>query len=300
MKFAEFQSSPRRIARDPMTPRFTDCTPVQEMTLDKTLKGIDVYVPVSDGHRENGGLSHHHFSSFSYQRPLQERKALIIVPTREGTGGCRSKKRPKLLGKALPLQGRQLFSEASATTKQEKLLRTVLTSKWARRAGSSTSYKSGKLDLKAFDILVIDEATAACSSWASSPTSGTWQEDAALRTEALPCSTRPRSASGSSSSHGIHETRPKSKFSPRERDGRNHFRRRLYQYISREEKISAFSWGSCAKRSREERAHLHQHQKMAEISSRRLGGKRLSQRVHMRRTSQKIGVREIRERGLRE
>ncbi len=154
MKFAEFNLHPD-VLRGIDDAAFTDCTPVQEMTLDKTLKGIDVYVQSQTGTGKTAAFLITIFHLFLTSDRYKNRKALIIVPTRELA--VQVEKEAKLLGKHCRFKVGSFFG-GIGYDKQEKLLQDNLNVYVGTPGRLIDFYKSGKLDLKAFDILVIDEA----------------------------------------------------------------------------------------------------------------------------------------------
>ncbi len=154
MKFAEFNLHPD-VLRGIDDAAFTDCTPVQEMTLDKTLKGIDVYVQSQTGTGKTAAFLITIFHLFLTNDRYKNKKALIIVPTRELA--VQVEKEAKQLGKHCRFKVGSFFG-GIGYEKQEKLLKDNLNVYVGTPGRLIDFYKSGKLDLKAFDILVIDEA----------------------------------------------------------------------------------------------------------------------------------------------
>ncbi|MBP7603677.1 MAG: DEAD/DEAH box helicase [Spirochaetes bacterium] len=154
MKFAEFNLHPH-VLRGIDEAAFTDCTPVQEKTLDKTLKGIDVYVQSQTGTGKTAAFLITIFHLFLTSDRYRNKKALIIVPTRELA--VQVEKEAKLLGKHCRFKVGSFFG-GIGYDKQEKLLQDNLNVYVGTPGRLIDFYKSGKLDLKAFDILVIDEA----------------------------------------------------------------------------------------------------------------------------------------------
>jgi ATP-dependent RNA helicase RhlB len=82
MKFAEFNLHPH-VLRGIDDAAFDDCTPVQEKTLDKTLRGTDVYVQSQTGTGKTAAFLITIFHLFLTGDRYRNKKALIIVPTRE-------------------------------------------------------------------------------------------------------------------------------------------------------------------------------------------------------------------------
>lgn len=154
MKFAEFNLHPH-VLRGIDEAAFTDCTPVQEKTLEKTLKGIDVYVQSQTGTGKTAAFLITIFHLFLTSDRYRNKKALIIVPTRELA--VQVEKEAKLLGKHCRFKVGSFFG-GIGYDKQEKLLQDNLNVYVGTPGRLIDFYKSGKLDLKAFDILVIDEA----------------------------------------------------------------------------------------------------------------------------------------------
>jgi ATP-dependent RNA helicase RhlB len=154
MKFAEFNLHPD-VIRGIDDAAFTDCTPVQEMTLEKTLKGIDVYVQSQTGTGKTAAFLITIFHLFLTSDRYKNKKALIIVPTRELA--VQVEKEAKLLGKHCHFKVGSFFG-GIGYDKQEKLLQDNINVYVGTPGRLIDFYKSGKLELKAFDILVIDEA----------------------------------------------------------------------------------------------------------------------------------------------
>lgn len=154
MKFAEFNLHPH-VLRGIDDAAFDDCTPVQEKTLDKTLRGTDVYVQSQTGTGKTAAFLITIFHLFLTSDRYRNKKALIIVPTRELA--VQVEKEAKQLGKHCRFKVGSFFG-GIGYEKQEKLLKSDLNVYVGTPGRLIDFYKSGKLDLKAFDILVIDEA----------------------------------------------------------------------------------------------------------------------------------------------
>ncbi|HNU91518.1 MAG TPA: DEAD/DEAH box helicase [Spirochaetota bacterium] len=154
MKFAEFNLHPH-VLRGIDDAAFDDCTPVQEKTLDKTLRGTDVYVQSQTGTGKTAAFLITIFHLFLTGDRYRNKKALIIVPTRELA--VQVEKEAKQLGKHCRFKVGSFFG-GIGYEKQEKLLKSDLNVYVGTPGRLIDFYKSGKLDLKAFDILVIDEA----------------------------------------------------------------------------------------------------------------------------------------------
>jgi ATP-dependent RNA helicase RhlB len=82
MRFTELDLDPK-LQQSIADRGYTDLTPVQELTLDKSLKGQDVAVQSQTGTGKTAAFLITLFSHLLRHRRGARRKALIIVPTRE-------------------------------------------------------------------------------------------------------------------------------------------------------------------------------------------------------------------------
>jgi ATP-dependent RNA helicase RhlB len=133
---------------------FTECTPVQEMTLQKTLAGIDVYVQSQTGTGKTAAFLitiYHRFLESAYRH----KKALILTPTRELA--VQVEQDAILLGKHCGFKIGCFYGGVGYAV-QDQLLRGDL-NLYIGTPGRLIDYqKSGKIDFMKFEILVIDEA----------------------------------------------------------------------------------------------------------------------------------------------
>lgn len=154
MKFTELQLH-SDMMRGIEEAGFTDCTPVQEKTFDKTLTGRDVYVQSQTGSGKTAAFLITIFNLFLEGKKFTNKKALVIVPTRELA--VQVEKDAKILGKFCGMKIGCFFGGVGYDT-QEKLLSKNLNLYIGTPGRLIDFYKSGKMTLNDIDILVIDEA----------------------------------------------------------------------------------------------------------------------------------------------
>lgn len=133
---------------------FTECTPVQEATLEKTLAGMDVYVQSQTGTGKTAAFLitiFHRFLTGAYRY----KKALVLTPTRELA--VQVEKDAELLDEFCGFKIGCFYGGVGYAT-QDKLLSGDL-NLYIGTPGRLIDYqKSGKIDFLKFEILVIDEA----------------------------------------------------------------------------------------------------------------------------------------------
>src|SRR3990172_6450879 len=81
MKFTELNLHPC-VMRGIEDAGFTECTPVQEATLQKTLAGIDAYIQSQTGTGKTAAFLITIFNRF-LEGSGRHKKALVLTPTRE-------------------------------------------------------------------------------------------------------------------------------------------------------------------------------------------------------------------------
>ncbi len=133
---------------------FITCTPVQERTLDHSLKKRDVLVQSQTGTGKTAAFLITIFNLY-LESKTKSKKALIIVPTRELA--LQVEKDAKQLGKYCNLKTGSFFG-GMGYVKQEKLIKEGLSLYIGTPGRLIDFYKQHLLDLSKFDILVIDEA----------------------------------------------------------------------------------------------------------------------------------------------
>lgn len=153
MKFTELKLNDN-IARGIADAAFIDCTAVQEMTLEKTLKGIDVYVQSQTGSGKTAAFLITIFNLF-LEGKCKNNKALIIVPTRELAVQVENDAR--LLGKHCNFKIGAFFGGMGYVT-QEKILKKDPNIYIGTPGRLIDFSKLQKIDFSKFDIAVIDEA----------------------------------------------------------------------------------------------------------------------------------------------
>ncbi len=131
-------------------------------------------------------------------------------------------KEAKLLGKHCRFKVGSFFG-GIGYDKQEKLLQDNLNVYVGTPGRLIDFYKSGKLDLKAFDILVIDEADRMFDMGLHPRHPVHGQEDAASDRTPYHALLGHAQPAGQAARMGIHERPGRNRNSARERDGRNHF-----------------------------------------------------------------------------
>ncbi len=154
MKFNEFNLN-EKILKGIDEAGFVECTAVQESTLAKTLEGIDVYVQSKTGTGKTAAFLITIFNLFLDNPKYKHRKALVIVPTRELA--VQVEREARLLGKYCNFKTGAFFGGIGYDT-QERLLKEDL-NLYVGTPGRLIDFcKSGKINLKEMEVLVIDEA----------------------------------------------------------------------------------------------------------------------------------------------
>ncbi len=154
MKFNEFNLN-EKILRGIDEAGFVECTAVQESSLAKTLNGIDVYVQSKTGTGKTAAFLITIFNLFLNNPKYKTRKALVIVPTRELA--VQVELEAEQLGKYCNFKMGSFFG-GIGYDKQERLLKENL-NLYVGTPGRLIDFcKSGKINLKEMEILVIDEA----------------------------------------------------------------------------------------------------------------------------------------------
>src|SRR4030042_4604727 len=154
MLFTEFNLDPR-VMRGIEEAGFPHCTPVQELTLQKTLAGTDVYVQSQTGTGKTAAFLITMFHLFLTGDKYRSKKALILTPTRELA--VQVEQDAQLLGKFCGLKTGCFYGGVGYAT-QDRLLKEDL-SIYIGTPGRLIDYqKMRKIDFLKFEILVIDEA----------------------------------------------------------------------------------------------------------------------------------------------
>ncbi|OHD64863.1 MAG: hypothetical protein A2176_06020 [Spirochaetes bacterium RBG_13_51_14] len=154
MLFTEFNLDPR-VMRGIEEAGFTHCTPVQELTLQKTLAGTDVYVQSQTGTGKTAAFLITMFHLFLTSDKYRHKKALVLTPTRELA--VQVEQDALLLGKYCGLKTGCFYGGVGYAT-QDRLLKEDINI-YIGTPGRLIDYqKSGKIDFLKFEILVIDEA----------------------------------------------------------------------------------------------------------------------------------------------
>ncbi|HOD16246.1 MAG TPA: DEAD/DEAH box helicase [Spirochaetota bacterium] len=134
---------------------FTECTPVQEMTFQKTLAGKDVMVQSQTGTGKTAAFLITIFNLFLSDEKYRNKKALVLTPTRELA--VQVEQDAQLLGKHTGLKFGCFYGGVGYVT-QDRLLKEEL-NLYIGTPGRLIDYqKSGKIDFSKFEVLVIDEA----------------------------------------------------------------------------------------------------------------------------------------------
>jgi ATP-dependent RNA helicase RhlB len=154
MKFTEFNLN-EKIIKGIKDAGFVECMPVQEMTLEKTLKGQDVFVQSQTGTGKTAAFLITIFNFFLEGSIYRNKKALILVPTRELA--VQVENDAKMIGKYCNLKIGSFFG-GLGYTKQELLLKDNLNIFIGTPGRLIDFNKSRKIDFSKMDILVIDEA----------------------------------------------------------------------------------------------------------------------------------------------
>lgn len=154
MKFSELDLHPA-VMRGIEDAGFIECTPVQEATLRHTLAGGDVCVQSQTGTGKTAAFLITIFHHFCSATRFTRRKALILTPTRELAVQIQDD--AQKLGKYCGL-GIGCFYGGVGYAEQDRLLKNDLNLYIGTPGRIIDFQKSGKINLHAFDFLVIDEA----------------------------------------------------------------------------------------------------------------------------------------------
>ena len=154
MKFSELNLHPA-VMRGIEDAGFIECTPVQEATLSHTLTGNDVCVQSQTGTGKTAAFLITIFHHFCSGTRFARRKALILTPTRELALQIHDE--AQQLGKYCGL-GIGCFYGGVGYAEQDRLLKNELNLYIGTPGRIIDFQKSGKINLHAFDFLVIDEA----------------------------------------------------------------------------------------------------------------------------------------------
>lgn len=154
MKFKELNLHPD-IMKGIEEAGFESCTPVQEQTFEYTLNERDVYVQSQTGTGKTAAFLITIFQLFKTDSKLQSKRALILVPTRELA--VQVEVEAQLLGKYCGLKVGSFYGGVGYD-KQEKMLREGVDISVGTPGRLIDFFKSNKLNLSGFDVLVIDEA----------------------------------------------------------------------------------------------------------------------------------------------
>src|SRR3990172_2747197 len=153
MKFTELNLHPC-VMRGIEDAGFTECTPVQEATLQKTLAGTDAHVQSQTGTGKTAAFLITIFNRF-LTGSYRHKKALILTPTRELA--VQVEKDAELLGKHCGLKNGCFYGGVGYATQDSQLSDDP--NLYIGTPGRLIDYqKSGKIDFMKFEIVVIDEA----------------------------------------------------------------------------------------------------------------------------------------------
>ncbi len=154
MKFTELNLN-ENILKGIEDAGFEDCTRVQELTFQESLKGRDVAVQSQTGTGKTAAFLLTIFQLFCEEWTAARKKALIIVPTRELA--VQIEKEAALLGKHLNLTIGSIYGGVGYAEQEELLEKDadIIIGTPGRLLDFS---QSGKLKLKDRGFLVIDEA----------------------------------------------------------------------------------------------------------------------------------------------
>src|SRR4030042_1718708 len=154
MLFTEFNLDPR-VMRGIEEAGFPHCTPVQELSLQKTLAGTDVYVQSQTGTGKTAAFLITMFHLFLTSDKYRHKKALVLTPTRELA--VQVEQDALLLGKYCGLKTGCFYGGVGYAT-QDRLLKEDINI-YIGTPGRLIDYqKSGKIDFLKFEILVIAQA----------------------------------------------------------------------------------------------------------------------------------------------
>ncbi len=154
MRFTEMNLNPRLLQGIEKT-GFEELMPVQEQTFKETLTGIDVSVQSQTGTGKTAAFLISIFHLFLEDGPVKQKKALIVVPTRELADQI--EKEAKELARYLDFTIGSFFGGVGYT-QQERLLNKGVDIAIGTPGRLLDLNQSGKFDLKKIGVLVIDEA----------------------------------------------------------------------------------------------------------------------------------------------
>ncbi|MBN2159409.1 MAG: DEAD/DEAH box helicase [Spirochaetes bacterium] len=154
MLFTELNLNPS-VMRGIEDAGFTECTPVQASTFQKSLAGTDVMVQSQTGTGKTAAFLITIFNLFLTGENYRHKRALVLTPTRELA--VQVEQDARVLGKHCGLKIGCFYGGVGYAT-QDQLLRGDL-NLYIGTPGRLIDYqKSGKIDFLKFEILVIDEA----------------------------------------------------------------------------------------------------------------------------------------------
>jgi len=154
MKFSEWNFN-EDLLRGIDETGYVECMPVQELTYREVFKGKDILVQSQTGSGKTAAFLIPIFQLFLESEAPREKKALIIVPTRELA--VQIEKEAELLGRHLDLVIGSFYGGVGYT-QQEKLIREGVNIIIGTPGRLIDFNQSGKLKFNDIDILVIDEA----------------------------------------------------------------------------------------------------------------------------------------------
>jgi ATP-dependent RNA helicase RhlB len=133
---------------------FTECTPVQEATLPKTLSGTDAYIQSQTGTGKTAAFLITIFNRF-LTGEYRHKKALVLTPTRELA--VQVEQDARHLGKHCGLMIGCFYGGVGYAAQDQLLTQNL--NLFIGTPGRLIDYqKSGKIDFMKFEVLVIDEA----------------------------------------------------------------------------------------------------------------------------------------------
>jgi len=154
MKFSEFKFS-QNIIKGISGAGFKECLPVQEQTFTHSLNGHDVCVQSQTGTGKTAVFLVSIFDILTAKKQKKNKKALIIVPTRELA--TQIEKEAKMLGRFLDLTIGSFYGGVSYG-KQEKLLDKGVDIIIGTPGRLIDYGRQGKINFREIEILIIDEA----------------------------------------------------------------------------------------------------------------------------------------------
>jgi len=154
MKFEEFNLD-QNLLKGITEAGYSECLPVQVETLTHTLKGKEVAVQSQTGTGKTAAFLISIFQDFITDENTKNRRAMIIVPTRELA--VQIEDEAKLLAKHIDISIGSFYGGVGYV-QQEKMLRNGVNIIIGTPGRIIDFNESGKLDFKMLDTLVIDEA----------------------------------------------------------------------------------------------------------------------------------------------